>query len=52
MVGWLESLTSSPVISLAWVRTPGDALVVWQGENDSSTGSFQERLGNYPPNIN
>jgi hypothetical protein len=28
VVEWLESMTSNPVTSLAWVRSPGDAYVV------------------------
>jgi macrodomain Ter protein organizer (MatP/YcbG family) len=28
MVEGLESMTSNPVTSLAWVRSPGDSLVV------------------------
>jgi hypothetical protein len=28
VVEGLESMTSNPVTSLAWVRSPGDALVV------------------------
>ena len=50
VVEWLESHTCNPVTSLAWVRYPGDTLVVWRGGKESSTGSFHERLpGNYPP---
>ena len=46
MVVWLESLTSNPVTCVTWVRSPGDALVVWRGGkvSSTSTGSFQERL--------
>ena len=42
-------ITTNPVASLAWVRSPGDALlVVWSGGKESSTGFFQEIwLGNY-----
>ena len=44
-LGWLQSLTSNPVTSLAWVWSPGDALVVW---HKGSTGSSQDKwLGNY-----
>ena len=31
MVDWLDSLTSNQVTSLAWVRSTGDAFVVWKG---------------------
>jgi hypothetical protein len=31
VVEGLDSMTSNPVTSLAWVRSPGDALVVKRG---------------------
>jgi hypothetical protein len=33
VVKGLESMTYNPVTSLAWVRLPGDALVVKRGES-------------------
>ena len=44
VVEWLESMTSNQLTSLAWVRSPGDALVVYGGGKGSVTCSFQERL--------
>jgi hypothetical protein len=51
VVEGLESMTSNPVTSLAWVRSPGDTLVVYREGRKSSTGvTLQERrLGNHPP---
>jgi hypothetical protein len=51
VVEGIESMTSNPVTSRAWVQSPGDALVVKRGGRLSSTGvTLQERwLGNFPP---
>ena len=36
----VEWMTSNPVDSLMWVRSPGDALLVWQGGKESSVCSI------------
>ena len=52
VVEWLEKMTSDSVTSLAWARSPRDALVVWRGGKESYTGSSRKKwLGNYLPKI-
>ena len=47
MVECIESLTSNPLTSLAWIQSPEDALVVWRGKKESGTGSAYYFLGGY-----
>jgi hypothetical protein len=51
VVEGLESMTYNLVNSLAWVRSPGNAMVVKHGGRYSSTVVIllERWLGNYPP---